>query len=52
MGSTMKKFTIKYLTLEGDISNVWLEAYDKDDAKIRLKQEYWDVREIISVYNE
>lgn len=48
----MKKFKINYRTLEGDISNVWLEAYDKDDAKIRLKQEYWDVREIISVYNE
>lgn len=48
----MKKFTIKYLTLEGDVSNVWLEAYDKEDAKSQLRREYWDVKEIISICNE
>ena len=40
---------IKYRTLEGDVDSVSIEAYSKEDAKVQLKREYWDVREILSV---
>ena len=45
----MKKFIVSYVTLEGDSSNVLIEAYSREDAKIQLKREYWDVREILRV---
>jgi type II secretory pathway component PulF len=45
----MKNFIISYVTLEGDLSNVLIEAHSREDAKIQLKREYWDVREIIRV---
>ena len=40
---------IKYRTLEGDTDSVIIEAYSKEDAKVQLKREYWDVLEILSV---
>lgn len=45
----MKEYTIKYVTLEGDVDTVLIEAYNKEDAKKQLKKEYWDVREVLSV---
>ena len=45
----MKTYKIKYITLEGDTDTVIIEAYSKEDAKVQLKREYWDVREILSV---
>lgn len=45
----MKEYVIRYITLEGDIDSVIIEAYSKEDAKVQLKREYWDVREILSV---
>ena len=52
MGSFMKSFTITYRDFEGDVCHVSIEAATKEDAKIQLKREYWDVNEIISVRNE
>lgn len=48
----MKTYLVTYITLEGDTDTVSIEAYSKEDAKKQLKQEYWDVREIIRVRNE
>lgn len=45
----MKSYLVTYITLEGDTDTVSIEAYSKEDAKKQLKQEYWDVREIIRV---
>ena len=45
----MKEYVIRYITLEGDTDSVITEAYSKEDAKVQLKREYWDVREILSV---
>lgn len=45
----MKNFIISYVTLEGDSSNVLIEAHSREDAKVQLKREYWDVREILRV---
>ena len=52
MGSFMKSFIITYRDFEGDVCRVSIEAGTKEDAKIQLKREYWDVNEIISVRNE
>ena len=38
-----------YLDLEGDLCHVRVEAFDKDDAKLQVRREYWNVEEIISV---
>ena len=45
----MREYIIKYITLEGDTDSAIIEAYSKEDAKVQLKREYWDVREILSV---
>jgi type II secretory pathway component PulF len=45
----MREYIIKYRTLEGDTDSVIIEAYSKEDAKVQLKREYWDVLEILSV---
>lgn len=45
----MKSYKITYVTLEGDVDTVIIEAYSKEDAKVQLKREYWDVREVVRV---
>lgn len=45
----MREYIIRYRTLEGDVDSVVIEAYSKEDARVQLKREYWDVHEIISV---
>ena len=45
----MREYIIRYITLEGDTDSVIIEAYSKEDAKVQLKRDYWDVREILSV---
>ena len=45
----MREYIVKYRTLEGDTDSVIIEAYSKEDAKVQLKREYWDVLEILSV---
>ena len=38
-----------YLDLEGDICNVRVEAFSKEDASRQTRFEYWNVEEIINV---
>ena len=45
----MREYKVKYITLEGDTDTVIIEAYSKEDAKVQLKREYWDVREVLSI---
>lgn len=45
----MREYIIRYRTLEGDMDSVIIEAYSKEDARVQLKREYWDVHEIISI---
>lgn len=45
----MKEYIIKYRTLEGDVDSVSIEAYSKEDARVQLKREYWDVHEVLSI---
>jgi hypothetical protein len=45
----MKTFKIDYISLEDDLCHVLIEAYTREDAKIQLKREYWDVKEILRV---
>lgn len=45
----MKEYIIRYRTLEGDMDSVIIEAYSKEDARVQLKREYWDVQEILSI---
>lgn len=45
----MRSFKITYITLEGDIDTVIIEAFSKEDAKVQLRREYWDVREVLRV---
>lgn len=48
----MKTYFISYLDNEGDLCHVNVEAFDKDDAKIQVKREYWNVEEILEVTDE
>jgi type II secretory pathway component PulF len=48
----MKTFKVSYISLEGDLCHVTVEAYTKEDARIQLKREYWDVREIVRIQYE
>lgn len=45
----MKKYKVWYRTEDGDCSKAWTYANDKNDAKERIKREYWDVENIIDV---
>lgn len=47
----MKEYFVKYVTIEGDVETVCVEARSKEEARIQLKKEYWDVHEILKVYN-
>jgi type II secretory pathway component PulF len=43
------KFNIDYIDKSGDLSHVWVEANNKEDAIMEAKSEYWDIKEIIQV---
>ena len=45
----MRTYKVSYITLEGDLCHVTIEAHTKEDAKVQLKREYWDVREVVRV---
>lgn len=45
----MKKYIVKYTSKDGDLSSVWVEAENKEDAKFQVKREYWDVKDIVMV---
>jgi len=43
------KFNIDYIDKSGDLSHVWVEANNKEDAILKAENEYWDIKEIIQV---
>lgn len=45
----MKTFFVSYLDNEGDLCHVRVEAFDKEDAKLQVRREYWNVEEILEV---
>jgi hypothetical protein len=46
----MKTYYIDYIDKQGDLCHVWVEAVSKEDAKLQVRREYWNVNEIISCY--
>lgn len=46
----MKKFIVKYIDKNDDLSSVWVTANSKEEAKREAKREYWDIKEIITCY--
>ena len=45
----MKTFFVSYLDNEGDLCHVYVEAFDRDDAEIQVRREYWNVEEILEI---
>lgn len=43
----MNKYVIKYISKSDDLCSVWTTANSKEEAKANVKQEYWDIKEII-----
>lgn len=45
----MKTYYIDYIDKSGDLTHIWVEAYDKESAISEARSEYWDIQEIINV---
>ena len=45
----MKTFFVSYLDNEGDLCHVHVEAFDKDDAELQVRREYWNVEKILEI---
>lgn len=45
----MKTFFVSYLDSEGDLCHVHVEAFDKKDAELQVRREYWNVEEILEI---
>ena len=47
----MKKWKVVYIPKwdEEDVSEVWVEANTKEEAKIEANSEYWDIKDIIAI---
>lgn len=45
----MKRYKVCYNTTDGDYSKCWVEASSREDAIRQVYDEYWDVKDIISV---
>lgn len=43
------KYYVDYLTSDGDLNHVWVDAFDKADAEEKARREYWDIDQIIDV---
>lgn len=47
----MKKYNITYISsTDNDVCHVWTEARNREEAISYVKQEYWDVEEIVDCY--
>lgn len=45
----MRRYIIKYDNHDGDLCTVWLEAEDREDAKLQARREYHDIKDIVQV---
>lgn len=43
------KYCIDYLTSDGDLTHVWVNAANAEDAEEQARHEYWDIDQIINV---
>ena len=43
------KYYIDYLTSDGDLNHISIDATSKDNAEELARQEYWDIDQIIDV---
>ena len=43
------KYYIDYLTSDGDLNHIWVDATSKDNAEEVARQEYQDIDQIIDV---
>lgn len=48
----MKKYIVKYLDKSGDLSSVWVVADDAKAAVMAARHEYWDIDQIVDVYED
>ena len=48
----MKKYIVKYINNDDDLSSVWVHAHNKKEAISLVEGEYWDVKEVISCIEE
>lgn len=47
----MKKYKVIYIsTTDNDCCSVLVNANDTEDAEDRVRDEYWDVKEIVDCY--
>lgn len=47
----MKKYKVIYIsTTDNDCCSVSVNANDTEDAEDRVRDEYWDVKEIVDCY--
>lgn len=46
----MKKYYVSYLDKGDDYSTVWTMASSKQEAIENVKDEYWDVKQVVDCY--
>ncbi|MBQ4479141.1 MAG: hypothetical protein II943_00710 [Victivallales bacterium] len=47
-----KRYIVMYDGKDGDCYKVWVEANNPSDAEDEAMREYWDIKEIISVWED
>lgn len=47
----MKKYYVAYLDKDDDVCTVWTMAESKQEAIENVKDEYWDVQQVIDCYS-
>lgn len=45
----MKRFIVYYNSTSGDLCHVWTEAKNRNDAASKIRSEYWECKEIVSI---
>lgn len=43
------KYKVTYIDVDGDYQKCWVEATSVEDARLQVSQEYWNIKEIISI---
>lgn len=45
----MKKWKVYYRDKQDELQKCWVEANNKDEAKVKVKREYWDCERFVDV---
>lgn len=45
----MKQYIVKYNSTRGDLCSVWISAESREDAKRKVRSEYWDIKDIVMI---